>query len=105
MMKQKIIEKPSISGWTSNSVLVRKKDNTLRFCVDYRRLNVSQKDAYPLSRIDDYLDALNGASWFSTFDLRSGYLQELMDEESRDKRRDLQIPGHAVRLTGAPATF
>ena len=46
MMKQRIIE-PSVNGWTSNVVLVRKKDNTLRYCVDYRRLNeVSQKDAY-----------------------------------------------------------
>ena len=81
-MKQKIIE-PSVSGWTSNVVLVRKKDNTLRFCVDYRRLNeVSQKVAYPLPRMDACLDATNGVRWFFTFDLRSGYHQVLIDEES-----------------------
>ena len=71
-MKQKFIE-PSVSGWTSNVVLVRKKDDTLRFCVDYWRLNeVSQKDAYPLPRIDACLDAMNGARWFSTFDIQVG---------------------------------
>ena len=82
-MKQKIIE-PSVSGWTSNVVLVRKMDDTLKFCVDYRRLNdVSQKDAYPLPRIDACLDAMNGARWFCTFEFRSGYHQVLMDEEGR----------------------
>ena len=111
MMKQKIIE-PSVSGWTSNVVLARKKDNTLRFCMDYRRLNdVSQKDAYPLPRIDACLDAMSGACWFSTFDLRSGYHRVLMDEESRDKTtfvtgegtfRFLIMP---LFLTGAPTTF
>ena len=61
MLKQNII-KHSVSGWTSNVVLVRKKDNTLRICMDYRRLNdVSRKDAYPLTRIDTCLDVLNGA--------------------------------------------
>jgi hypothetical protein len=48
-------------------VLVKKKDGTLKFCVDYRKLNdVTVKDAYPLPRIDDNLDALAGAKWFST---------------------------------------
>ena len=85
MVKQNIIE-PSVSGLTSNVVLVRKKDNTLRFCVDYRRLNeVNQNDAYPLPRIDACLDATSGARWFSIFDLKSGYHQVIMDEESRDK--------------------
>ena len=93
-------------------VLVRKKDNTLRFCVDYRRLNdVSQKDAYPMPRIDACLDAMNGARWFSTFDLRSGYHQVLMGEESRDKTTFVRREGTfgfrvmPFGLTGAPATF
>ena len=92
--------------------LVRKKDNTLSFYVDYRRLNdVSQKDAYPLPRIDACLDAMNGARWFSTFDLRSGYYQVLMDEESRDKITFVTREGTfrfrvmPFGLTGAPATF
>ena len=85
MLKQKIIE-PSAREWMSNVFLVRKKDNAMRFCVDYRRANdVSQKDAYPLPRIDACLDAMNSARWFSTFDLRSGYHQVLMDKESPDK--------------------
>ena len=110
-MKQKII-KPSVSGWTSNVVLVRKKDNTLRFRVDYRRLNeVSQKDAYPLPRRDACLYAMNGARWFSTFDLRSGYHQVLMDEESRDKTTfatrewTFRFRVMPFGLTGASATF
>ena len=85
MLQQGIIE-PAVSGCRSNIVLVRKKDGSLRFCIDYRRLNeASQKDAYPLPRIDTWLDAMNGAGWFSTFDRRSRYHQVLMDEESADK--------------------
>ena len=53
LMLQQVIIQLAVSGWTSNDVLVRKKDRSLRFCIDYRRLNeASQKDAYPLPRID-----------------------------------------------------
>ena len=89
-----------------------KKNNTLRFCVDYRRLNeVNRKDAYPLPRIDACLDAMNGARWFFTFDLRSGYHQVLMDDESREKQTYVTREGTfrfrvmPFGLTGAPATF
>ena len=111
MLKQKITEQ-SVSGWTSNLVLVRKKDNTMRLCVDYRMLNeISQKDANPLPRIDACLDAMNGARWFSNFDLRSGYHQVLIDEDSRGKTTFVtreETSGFRVMpfgLTGAPATF
>ena len=108
MLQQGIIE-PAVSGWTSNVVLVRKKEGSLRFCIDYRRLNeASQKDAYPLPRIDTCHDAMNGARWFSTFDLRSGYHHVLMDEKSANKTTFSETFRFRVMpfgLTRAPATF
>ena len=67
-------------------VLVMKKDGTQRLCVDYRALiDVTVKNSYPLPRIDDTLDALLGARWFSTLDLKSGYHQVEMAEEDKPK--------------------
>ncbi|GFW35995.1 hypothetical protein TNCV_4928591 [Trichonephila clavipes] len=75
-MKNNYIIEPSSSPWASRIVLVRKKDGSTRFCVDYRRLNdVTKKDSYPLSRIDDTMDTLADNTWFSTLDLKSGYWQ------------------------------
>ena len=72
MLQAGLIE-PAQSEWASNVVLVRKSDDSMRFCVDYRQLNErTVKDSYPLPRIDICLDALAGMRWFSTFDLRSG---------------------------------
>ena len=73
----------SNSPWASPVVLVHKKDGSLRFCIDLRKLNAwTVKDAYSLPRIEDAMDSLNGACIFTSLDLKSGYLQVQLDEES-----------------------
>jgi len=73
LLDRDVIE-PAHSAWSSPVVLVRKKDGSWRFCVDYRKLNsVTIQDAYPLPRIDESLDALAGSKYFSALDLLSGY--------------------------------
>ena len=68
--------RPSVSPWGSPVLFVSKKDGTIRLCVDYRSLNeVTIKNEYPLPKIDDLFDQLNGAKVFSKIDLRSGYYQ------------------------------
>jgi len=80
------VKEASCSPWTSNLVVVKKKNNSLRFCVDYRKLNfVTRRDAYPLPRIDECLDGLSGARYFIAFDLRSAYHQVLMHSDDADK--------------------
>ena len=77
---------PSSSAWASPVVLVRKKDGTVRWCCDFRKLNdLTVKEAYPLPRIDMCLDALGSACLFSTMDLQSGYWQLEVDEADRHK--------------------
>ena len=72
----------SNSPWASPVVLVRKKDGSLRFCIDLRKLNArTVKDAYSLPRIEDTLDSLNGACIFTSLDLKSGYWQLELDED------------------------
>lgn len=80
------IVQPSSSPYSSPIVIVQKKGGDLRLCVDYRLLNAkTRKDAYPLPRIDESLDALTGAKWFSTLDLASGYNQVPVAEGDRAK--------------------
>lgn len=80
------IIQPSSSPWSSPVVLV-KKDSTLWFCIDDRKLNsVTKKDVYPLPRVDDSLDRLRHAKYFSSFDLKSSYCQIEVDQRDREKR-------------------
>ncbi|PVD22603.1 hypothetical protein C0Q70_18421 [Pomacea canaliculata] len=68
------IIRPSHSPWSSNVVWVKKKDGSLRQCVDYRQLNArTMKDSYALPRIEELLDALAGSKYFTVLDLKSGY--------------------------------
>ena len=85
LLDAQVIE-PAASEWSSNVVLVKKKDGSMRFCVDYRHLNERTiKDSYALPRIDECLDTLKEATWFTTLDLRSGYHQVAMDPKDADK--------------------
>ena len=85
MLQQGVIE-PAHGPWSSLIVLVKKKDGSTRFCIDFQKLNdVTRKDAQPLPRIDDTLDALSGGCWFSTLDLASGYWQVEVHPDDREK--------------------
>ena len=105
--------RPSNSPWASPVVMVRKKDGSLRFCVDFRQLNATTvKDAHPLPRIDNFFDALHGARWFSTLNLKSGYWQVPITESDKAKTAFRTSSGQLYEfnqvpfgLCNAPATF
>ncbi|GFW18231.1 hypothetical protein TNCV_4007701 [Trichonephila clavipes] len=98
MLDEGIVQ-PSESPWSSPIVLVRKKTGSWRFCVDYRKLNsaTKKKTFIPLPRIDDTLDCLKGAMFFSSMDLRSGYWQIEIDLKRIVKRRHL-LPRRLIRV-------
>ena len=101
------------SPWASAVVLVRKKMGGLRFCIDLRKLNNrTVKDGYSLPRIEETLDCLHGAVWFSTLDLKSGYWQVEFQEEAKSLTPFTVGPlsfweceHMPFGLTNAPATF
>ena len=111
-LADKGVIRSSSSPYASPIVIVRKKDGSIRLCVDYRKLNaVTRKDAFPLPRIDESLDAIGGASLFSTLDLASGYHQVAMQEDDREKTAFItpfglwEFTRMPFGLCGAPATF
>ena len=102
----------SQSPWSSPVVIVRKKDGSSRFCVDFRKVNAkTKKDVYPLPRTDDALSYLRGSRYFSVLDLLSGYWQIRMSDESKEVTAFSTCDGHyefnvmPFGLCNSPATF
>ncbi|GKE08346.1 putative reverse transcriptase domain-containing protein [Tanacetum coccineum] len=104
--------RPNSSPWGAPVLFVKKKDGSFRMCIDYRELNkLMVKNRYPLPRIDDLFDQLQGSSVYSKIDLRSGYHQLRVREEDIPKTEFRTQDGHyefqvmPFSLTNAPAVF
>ena len=102
----------SESPWASRVVMVKKKDGTLRFCVDYRKLNeLTTKDSYPVPIPRDIFDSMEGSSYFSTLDLASGYWQIPLTKEAQQKTAFVTRNGlyeftrMPFGVTNGPASF
>ena len=111
MLAKNIIQK-SRSPWASRIVLAKKKDGSVRFCNDYRKLNeITTRDVYPLPRVDDSLAALSDMAWFSTMDMTAGFHQIKLNDKDKMKTAFICDSGlyeynvMPFGLTNAPATF
>jgi len=111
MLRHDVIE-PAASPWCSNVVMVKKKDGSMRFCINYRKTNeLIKKDHFPLPKIDTCLDMLNGSTWFSSCDPRQGYWQTVIEEADRDKTAFVTRKGQwrfkvlSFGLCNAPSQF